>query len=67
MTPLLSVKDLKVRFGNVVALDGATMHANPGEITAIIGDNGAGKSSLTKAILGVYPNAQALLQLMAVT
>lgn len=51
---ILEVSDLKVRFGSVIALDGATMHANAGEITAIIGDNGAGKSSLTKAILGVY-------------
>lgn len=57
-TPLLEVRDLRVRFGSVTALDGATMHASEGEITAIIGDNGAGKSSLTKAILGVYPNAE---------
>ncbi|MGO3759033.1 MAG: ATP-binding cassette domain-containing protein [Agrococcus casei] len=62
-TPLLSVKDLKVRFGNVVALGGATMHAYPGEITAIIGDNGAGKSSLTKAILGVYANSEGTIEI----
>jgi simple sugar transport system ATP-binding protein len=52
---VLDVSDLTVRFGSVTALGGATMHADAGEITAIIGDNGAGKSSLTKAILGVYP------------
>ncbi|TQL48854.1 D-xylose transport system ATP-binding protein [Homoserinimonas aerilata] len=51
---LLEVNNLELRFGNVVALDGVTMHANRNEITAIIGDNGAGKSSLTKCILGVY-------------
>lgn len=56
--PLLSVTDLTVRFGNVVALGGATMHANEGEVTAIIGDNGAGKSSLMKAILGVYSSSE---------
>lgn len=55
---LLEVNNLKVRFGNVIALDGATMYANTGEITAIIGDNGAGKSSLTKAILGVYSTSE---------
>lgn len=55
---LLEVTDLAVRFGSVVALAGATMHCNAGEITAIIGDNGAGKSSLTKAILGVYPTSE---------
>jgi len=57
-TPLLQVTNLSVRFGNVVALDGASMHAMAGEITAIIGDNGAGKSSLSKAILGVYAKAE---------
>lgn len=62
VVPLLTVEDLKVKFGNVVALGGATMHANAGEITAIIGDNGAGKSSLTKAILGVYPNAEGTIR-----
>lgn len=51
---LLEVNDLTLRFGNVVALDGVTIHADRNEITAIIGDNGAGKSSLTKCILGVY-------------
>lgn len=52
--PLLSVTDLSLRFGNVVALDGVNLNAYPGEVTAIIGDNGAGKSSLMKCVLGVY-------------
>jgi D-xylose transport system ATP-binding protein len=51
---LLRIEDLQLKFGPVTALASVTMHAQPGEITAIIGDNGAGKSSLTKCILGVY-------------
>lgn len=51
---LLEIDDLALSFGKVVALESGTMYANEGEITAIIGDNGAGKSSLTKCILGVY-------------
>lgn len=52
--PLLEVEDLALAFGHVVALESVTMTANPGEITAIIGDNGAGKSTLIKCILGVH-------------
>lgn len=55
---LLRIEDLQLKFGPVTALAGVTMHAQPGEITAIIGDNGAGKSSLTKCILGVYEATQ---------
>ena len=50
---LLDIADLRLQFGNVTALGGATMHARQGEVTAIIGDNGAGKSSLVKCVLGV--------------
>ena len=50
---LLDISDLRLQFGNVTALGGATMHARQGEVTAIIGDNGAGKSSLVKCVLGV--------------
>lgn len=59
---LLRIEDLQLRFGPVTALGGVTMHAMPGEITAIIGDNGAGKSSLTKCILGVYEATSGSIQ-----
>lgn len=51
---LLDVQDLWLTFGSITALGGVTLHANVGELTAIIGDNGAGKSSLTKCVLGVH-------------
>jgi fructose transport system ATP-binding protein len=40
------------RYGQVTALDGCDFEVMPGEIMAVIGDNGAGKSSLIKALSG---------------
>ncbi len=50
--PLLSARGLVKRYGRVTALDNADFDLYPGEILAVIGDNGAGKSSLIKAISG---------------
>lgn len=50
--PVLKAENLTKRFGRVVALDRANLELYPGEVLAIIGDNGAGKSSLIKAISG---------------
>ena len=50
--PVLSARGLVKRYGRVTALDHADFDLYPGEILAVIGDNGAGKSSLIKAISG---------------
>lgn len=50
--PILKVRNLTKRYGRVVALDRAELDLYPGEVLGIIGDNGAGKSSLIKAISG---------------
>jgi fructose transport system ATP-binding protein len=50
--PLLTARGLVKRYGRVTALDQADFDLYPGEILAVIGDNGAGKSSLIKAISG---------------
>ena len=50
--PLLTARGLVKRYGRVTALDSADFDLYPGEILAVIGDNGAGKSSLIKAISG---------------
>jgi fructose transport system ATP-binding protein len=50
--PALSARGLVKRYGRVVALDSADFDLMPGEILAVIGDNGAGKSSLIKALSG---------------
>ena len=48
----LEARGLRKAFGSVVALDGADFEVRTGEILAVIGDNGAGKSSLIKALSG---------------
>lgn len=52
--PVLQARGLVKTFGRVVALDGADFELYPGEVLAVIGDNGAGKSSLIKCLSGAY-------------
>ena len=60
--PVLQAKGLVKTFGRVVALDGVDLELYAGEVLAIIGDNGAGKSSLIKCLSGAYtPDAGDLL------
>jgi fructose transport system ATP-binding protein len=51
-TPILSGKGLVKRYGHVTAIDGADFELYYGEILAVIGDNGAGKTSMIKALSG---------------
>ena len=51
-TLVMEARGLVKRYGQVVALDGADFELRAGEIMAVIGDNGAGKSSLIKALSG---------------
>ena len=61
MEPILTARGLVKRYGKVTALDHCDFDLMPGEILAVIGDNGAGKSSLIKAISGaVIPDAGTL-------
>jgi branched-chain amino acid transport system ATP-binding protein len=53
MRALLNVKDLKVSYGGINAVKGIDLHVNQGELVALIGANGAGKSSSMKAIAGL--------------
>jgi fructose transport system ATP-binding protein len=50
--PVLSARGLVKRYGNVTAIRGSDFDLFPGEVLAIVGDNGAGKSSLIKALTG---------------
>jgi len=49
---VMKARNLVKRYGQVVALDGSDFELRSGEILAVIGDNGAGKSSLIKALSG---------------
>jgi branched-chain amino acid transport system ATP-binding protein len=59
----LSVSNLEVRYGNVVALQNLSIEATKGEIIAVIGPNGAGKSTLLLAIAGVVRARQGDIRL----
>jgi fructose transport system ATP-binding protein len=56
--PILQARGLVKKYGRVTALDHADFDLYPGEILAVIGDNGAGKSSMIKALCGaVIPDS----------
>ncbi|MEM9684232.1 MAG: ABC transporter ATP-binding protein [Pseudomonadota bacterium] len=54
---MLTVEDLEVRYGSIVALRGVTLHVDEGEAVSVVGPNGAGKTTLLHAITGVVPAA----------
>ncbi|MEU6882302.1 ATP-binding cassette domain-containing protein [Streptomyces sp. NPDC046712] len=62
-TPVLKARGLVKRYGQVTALDGADFDLMPGEVLAVIGDNGAGKSSLIKALTGALQPDEGTLEL----
>jgi ribose transport system ATP-binding protein len=53
-TPVLSLKDIVKLFPGVVALNNVSMDFYPGEVHAIVGENGAGKSTFIKTITGAH-------------
>jgi branched-chain amino acid transport system ATP-binding protein len=59
---LLSVRDVSVRFGGIVALDGVSFDVRAGQIAGLIGPNGAGKTTLFNCLSRLYvPNKGEIL------
>lgn len=52
-TPAVEVQDVTVHYGDVLALDRASIALHPGRVCGLVGMNGSGKSTLLKAIMGL--------------
>ena len=63
-TPLVRVERVHKQFRALVAVEEVTLDIDPGQIVALVGDNGAGKSTVLKCIAGVHPptSGQILLE-----
>jgi len=56
-SPLLELRDVDVAYGGIRAVRRLSLHVGPGELVALIGANGAGKSTTLRAICGLVPLA----------
>ena len=54
-TPLVELRDIRVAFGGLHAVDGVTVDLYPGEVVGLVGGNGAGKSTLMHTLSGAHP------------
>jgi branched-chain amino acid transport system ATP-binding protein len=61
--PMLELKDLHVRYGNIRALHGVWLTVGHGELVALIGSNGAGKTTTLRAVSGLLRPAQGAILL----
>jgi ABC-2 type transport system ATP-binding protein len=60
--PVVDVHDLRVSFGTVEAVAGITFEAHAGQATALLGRNGAGKSTTMRVLAGVLPPTSGLVR-----
>src|SRR5882672_11715871 len=53
--PLVELRNIRVSFGGVRAVDGVTMDLYAGEVVGVVGGNGAGKTTLMRTLSGARP------------
>lgn len=61
--PLLELEDISKYYGNIIALTGVTTSVNAGEVTCVLGDNGAGKSTFIKILAGVHEPSEGVVRM----
>ena len=59
--PLIEVKDLGKRYGSIIALADVSTAVRAGQVTCVLGDNGAGKSTFIKILAGAHPHSDGKL------
>ncbi len=60
---LLELKDINVSYGQVHAARNVNLHIDAGEVVALVGSNGAGKSTILKSIMGIHPPGSGQIRL----
>ena len=60
---LLELEDLRVRYGHIQAVQGVSFSLNQGQVLALVGANGAGKSTVLKAVIGLVRPAAGAIRL----
>ena len=62
-TPLLELENISKFYGNIIALQGVTTEVRAGQVTCVLGDNGAGKSTFIKILAGVHEHSEGTFKL----
>ncbi|MCH1436211.1 MAG: ATP-binding cassette domain-containing protein, partial [Acidimicrobiales bacterium] len=62
-TPLLELEGISKFYGNIIALQGVTTEVRAGQVTCVLGDNGAGKSTFIKILAGVHEHSEGTFKL----
>ncbi len=60
---LLELDDISKFYGNIIALKGVSTFVNAGEVTCVLGDNGAGKSTFIKILAGVHKQTEGSIRM----
>jgi ABC-2 type transport system ATP-binding protein len=63
---MIRIRDLRVDYDNICAVDDLTLSVEPGEVCGLIGPNGAGKTTTMKALLGLIEPTYGEIEVMGV-